>query len=159
MKIIPYSNQHKDQIIKLILDIQVEEFNVAISITDQPDLLNIESFYQQGTGNFWVATVDEQVIGTIGLFDIGNSQSVLRKMFVASNFRGKEKGVATNLLNTLLDWSREKNIKEIYLGTVATYFAAHKFYEKNGFKEINQEELPTNFKRMGVDSKFYLFYT
>jgi hypothetical protein len=35
------------------------------------------------------------------LLDIGNNKSALRKMFVAKDYRGKEFGVAQNLLGLL----------------------------------------------------------
>jgi N-acetylglutamate synthase-like GNAT family acetyltransferase len=152
-----YQDQYKDKIINLILDIQIGEFGVPITIKDQPDLDNISSFYQKGAGNFWVALSGDKIIGTIALIDIGNSQCVLRKMFVAKEYRGKDKGVAQQLLATLLEWCKLKKINEIYLGTVATYFAAHRFYEKNGFTEIQKNLLPANFPIMAVDTKFYKY--
>ncbi|MES2217942.1 MAG: GNAT family N-acetyltransferase [Pseudomonadota bacterium] len=152
-----YQDQYKDKIINLILDIQIGEFGIPITIKDQPDLNNIPSFYQKGAGNFWVARSGDKIIGTIALIDIGNSQCVLRKMFVAKEYRGKDKGIAQELLTTLLNWCKSKNIKEIYLGTVATYFAAHRFYEKNAFTEIPKTTLPANFPIMKVDTKFYKY--
>jgi hypothetical protein len=56
----------------VILPIQREEFGIPITLEEQPDLLDIAGFYQQGDGNFWVAVCDETVVGTIGLLDIGN---------------------------------------------------------------------------------------
>ena len=116
-----YQDQHKEEIISLILGIQNGEFGIPLTIKDQPDLNDIASFYQKGAGNFWVAMSDDKVIGTIALIDIGNSQSALRKMFVAKEYRGKEKGVAQQLLIALLEWCKSKKIKEVYLGTVASY--------------------------------------
>lgn len=152
-----YSDEYKDQIIKLILKIQTEEFGIPISVKDQPDLQQISSFYQTGTGNFWVALDDKQVVGTIALVDIGNSQTALRKMFVDNASRGKEKGVAKALLDRLISWCEQKKVHEIYLGTTSAYLAAHRFYEKNGFQEVPKETLPKAFPVMQVDSKFYVY--
>jgi GNAT superfamily N-acetyltransferase len=152
-----YQEKNKEEIINLILDIQVGEFGSQISLKDQPDLENIPAFYQKGSGNFWVAMSDNKIIGTIALIDIGNSQCALRKMFVAKEYRGKEKAVAQQLLNTLLAWCKSKKIKEIYLGTQASFFAAHRFYEKSGFVEIAKKDLPISFPIMTVDTKFYVY--
>jgi RimJ/RimL family protein N-acetyltransferase len=46
-------------------------------------------------------------------------------------------------------------VTEIYLGTTAEFLAAHRFYEKNGFKEIAKSQLPPAFPIMAVDTKFY----
>jgi hypothetical protein len=55
----------------------------------------------------------------------------------------------------LLDWSKSKSIKEIYLGTTSKFLAAHKFYEKNQFVAVSKSMLPKNFPIMEVDTKFY----
>jgi hypothetical protein len=72
----------------VILPIQQEEFAISITAEDQPDLLAITDFYQTGTGGFWVAKAAGRVVGTIGLKDIGNREAALRKMFVATDYRG-----------------------------------------------------------------------
>ena len=59
------------------------------------------------------------------------------------------------LLNTLLSWAREKELKEIFLGTTDKFHAAHRFYEKNHFQRVPVDALPANFSRMAVDSIFY----
>jgi hypothetical protein len=48
-------------------------------------------------------------------------------------------------------------MREIYLGTTAKFLAAHRFYEKNGFEELLQSELPARFPLMSVDTKFYRY--
>ncbi|MBO9204791.1 MULTISPECIES: GNAT family N-acetyltransferase [Niastella] len=150
-----YNDDHKQPIIDLILSIQTEEFKVAITAGDQPDLQDIPAYYQHDAGNFWVAAINNTVIGTIALSDIGNQQGALRKMFVHKDYRGKDYGVAQALLNTLLSWSREKGLQEIFLGTTDKFHAAHRFYEKNEFQRVPVDLLPANFSRMAVDSIFY----
>jgi N-acetylglutamate synthase-like GNAT family acetyltransferase len=95
------------------------------------------------------------VIGTIALIDIGNFQGVLRKMFVLPEYRGQTIGVGNKLLETLIHWSQQKGLNKIYLGTTEQFKAAHRFYEKNGFIEIEKAQLPPQFPRMAVDTKFY----
>ncbi|MBU2512718.1 GNAT family N-acetyltransferase [bacterium] len=153
----PFLNKHLDSIISLIVGIQQKEFNIKITEKEQPDLQNIEEFYQTGYGNFWTALHSNRVVGTISLKDIGNQQAALRKMFVDKQFRGKDQGVASQLLKVALDWAALKKIKEIFLGTTPEFLAAHRFYEKNSFTEINQDMLPANFPVMVVDTKFYRF--
>ena len=150
-----FSPQYQQPVINLILNIQQNEFNVPITINDQPDLLTIPAFYQNGNGNFWIALNDDKVVGTIALRSFSQRQAALRKMFVDKNFRGKETGTAQKLLECLLRWSREKSIDEIYLGTLSHMHAAHSFYRRNGFTEIPKENLPENFPLVHVDSMFF----
>jgi len=157
IEIKPYTAIYKNQIIELILEIQVNEFGMSISIDDQTDLDNIPDFYIKGNGNFWVALDGDRVIGTIALIDITNKQTALRKMFVHKDYRGKEKGVAKALLDELISWCKDINVQEIYLGTTSAFLAAHRFYEKYGFHEVSKSKLPSSFPVMEVDSKFYCY--
>ncbi|AMO98165.1 acetyltransferase family protein [Collimonas arenae] len=152
-----YSEQHRSGIVDLILPIQQGEFGLAITLEEQPDLLDIPAFYQSGHGNFWVALADGEVVGSISLRDIGNGQAALRKMFVKPAFRGREHQVAQQLLQALFDWSTAQGLREVFLGTTSAFLAAHRFYEKHGFVEIAADELPAAFPRMRLDTKFYRY--
>src|SRR5579863_3054276 len=134
-RVVEYGEKFQQAIVDLILPIQQLEFKVPITIRDQPDLQNIRSFYKKGNGNFWVVLYGDEVVGSIAQLDFGNDQVALRKMFVHRDHRGKEKGVAQLLLNELIKWCKQKNVKEIFLGTIDSMHAAHRFYEKNGFTE------------------------
>lgn len=155
VQIAPFSPAYADGVVSVILPIQQSEFGIPITLEAQPDLLDITGFYQHGIGNFWVAVEAGTVVGTIALLDIGNRQAALRKMFVASSHRGPAHGVAKALLQTLLAWCQAQSVREIFLGTTSKFLAAHRFYEKNGFRELAKEDLPESFPIMAVDTKFY----
>lgn len=156
LEIKPFSPEFGNDVVALILPIQQAEFEIPITLQDQPDLLDITNFYQQAAGNFWVALSDGKVVGTIALLDIGNGQAALRKMFVHEDFRGKAFGVAQRLLQTLLDSCVAHGIDAVFLGTTSKFLAAHRFYEKNGFAEMDKQVLPPAFPVVSVDSKFYV---
>jgi len=151
-----FSDADQQGVLDVILPIQQREFCISITETDQPDLTRIPEFYQSGTGGFWVARSDGKVVGTVGLKDIGSGQAALRKMFVAAPFRGRELGVAGKLLDVLLAHARAQRIAEIFLGTTDKFMAAHRFYEKRDFRELQKAGLPKAFPIMAVDSKFYV---
>ena len=155
IKILPFAPAHAAGVVAVILPIQQSEFEIPITLDAQPDLLDIGGFYQHGNGNFWVAVKDSEVVGTVALLDIGNRQVALRKMFVSARHRGVEHNVAKRLLEILMIWSRTRRVTDIYLGTTSKFLAAHRFYEKNGFREVTQGELPASFPVMSVDTKFY----
>jgi N-acetylglutamate synthase-like GNAT family acetyltransferase len=153
--ILPFSPKHAEGVVSVILPIQQSEFGIPITLEAQPDLRDIPGFYQQGNGNFWVALDDRDVVGTVALLDIGSKRAALRKMFVTATHRGAEEGVAKRLLETLVAWCHARGVREVYLGTTEKFLAAHRFYEKNGFRGITQSELPASFPVMAVDTKFY----
>ncbi len=155
VNIVEFDNRYQDAVEKIVLPIQQIEFGVPITREDQPDLMDISGQFRQGKGNFWVALQDDKVVGSIGVVDIGKDAVALKKMFVLKECRGKELGVASRLMQTAKDWCRSKGISEIFLGTTAQMAAAQRFYEKNGFVELNKSELPANFPVVSVDNRFY----
>jgi N-acetylglutamate synthase-like GNAT family acetyltransferase len=150
-----FSDQYQEAVIELILDIQRNEFAVPITLGQQPDLTTIPKFYQKGNGNFWIALAGNQVVGTIALIDIGNTQVALRKMFVHDLFRGTPYKTGQGLLDIAISWMRERNCSEVFLGTLDIFVAAQKFYRKNGFVEIPKSKLPENFPSMTLDNTFF----
>ena len=149
------SNDHSQHAVGLILPIQQVEFGVPITIQDQPDLIDIDAYYTQPGGGFWGAFQHGELIGTIALINVGHATGVIRKMFVKKEFRGKTLGVAQKLLESLLEYSRTKELTDLYLGSVDPMKAAHRFYERNGFEKIPSEELPSYFPRMALDTIFF----
>src|SRR4029078_5418547 len=75
-----FSDADQRGVVNVILPIQQQEFGIPITEADQPDLSNVGEFYQSGTGGFWVAKSNDDVVGTVGLKDIGAGQAALRKM-------------------------------------------------------------------------------
>lgn len=148
-------NDFSQQIIDLVLPIQQLEFNVPVTLEDQPDLLDIHTNYYIDGGAFWGALNGEELVGTIALLNVGHHTGVIRKMFVKKEYRGREFGIAHHLLEILIIFCRENGIQHLYLGTVDILKAAHRFYEKNGFLEIDVNLLPSYFPRMAADNKFY----
>lgn len=154
MQIQPIQNEYENQIVDLILNIQQKEFNVPITLEDQPDLLDIQNFYFKSGGTFLGAFIDGKLVGTIALVKFNPEAAAIRKMFVKKEFRGKEFQIAQQLLEQLIAYSKEKGIKDLYLGTVSLLQAALRFYEKNNFATIPKEALPTDFPLMKPDNTF-----
>jgi N-acetylglutamate synthase-like GNAT family acetyltransferase len=144
----------EDAVVGVILPIQREEFGFPITAADQPDLAAIPAWYQTGAGQFWLAELDGEAVGTIALKDIGDGAVALRKMFVKPSARGSV-GAAQALLDTALAHARNRGVKTVWLGTTDRFQAAHRFYEKNGFERVQADDLPAAFPRMTVDTRFY----
>ncbi|WP_292010563.1 GNAT family N-acetyltransferase [Chryseobacterium sp.] len=155
LSIKPINNHYTDQVIDLILTIQQKEFNVPITLNDQPDLLKIEEFYFKDGGHFWGALINEELVGTIALIKFDEKAGAIRKMFVKKEYRGKELKIAQNLVDELISFCRKNGIDVLYLGTVNILKAAIRFYERNEFIEIKKESLPSQFPVMDADNIFY----
>ncbi|MEO8534509.1 MAG: GNAT family N-acetyltransferase [Flavobacterium sp.] len=155
MTILPVQNEYEKEIVDLILEIQQNEFNVQLTLADQPDLLNIKNFYFQSGGCFLGAFIDGKLVGTIALIKFNKETGAIRKMFVQKEFRGIQYNVALQLLEELISYSKENGINNLYLGTVSILKAAHRFYEKNNFIKLEKEELPPDFPSMKAENVFY----
>jgi len=152
----PFRPGLEGQVLDLILPIQQIEFGVPITARDQPDLAQIPEVYQAGRGGFWVGLEGDRVVGTIGLIDFGRPPGgggALRKMFLHKDQRGS--GLAQALLGILLTHARHHGLPGLWLGTLPHMGAAHRFYERNGFRRVEPGDLPPDFPRMAVDTVFY----
>lgn len=150
----PFRAEDAPAVLALILSIQRQEYGLAITAQDQPDLAAIPTFYQVGAGQFWVAERRGAIVGTIGLKDIGQGSAALRKMFVGQEARGAG-GAATPLLEAATAHARSQGLTTIWLGTTDRFLAAHRFYEKHGFERVTADDLPPAFPRMAVDTVLY----
>jgi len=143
IEIVPYNNKHQADIDHLLESILLEFDLPARAPKNSLVLPDV----------YWVAEFNGRAIGTIALFKMKNRSVVLKKMFMAKEFRGK--GISKMLLDILFQWAMENNFTHVYLGTMTEFKAAHKFYEKNGFKKIERENLPDDFPINPVDPLFY----
>lgn len=146
----------EDAIVDLIVPIQSVEFGIPITADDQPDLRDIPGFYLPGNGGFWVARDGDRVVGTIALKDVGDGLLALRKMFVATDYRGAPHRLGQRLLDAALDHARDCGSRRVMLGTTEAFVAAHRFYERNGFAIIVKADLPPAFPPMPLDTRFYV---
>ncbi len=151
----PWREQDRDEVIRFITSIQQREFGLEISADDQPDIHDVEKFYRATGGEFWVARHAGAVVGTIAASNLGGGLVALRKLFVADNHRGKGRGLALRLMDVLVTWADHTQVRDIYLGTTDEMHAAHRFYARQGFVQIERDELPASFPVMLVDSRFY----
>ena len=146
-----YNPIYHEEVVELVTSIQQKEFAIPITYEDQPDLADIAGFFD----GFWVAKYSNKLVGTIGL-KIIKDFALIRKMFVAEEFRGSVFGIGQKLLTSLEAEVSSRELSKIYLGTTEFFKAAHKFYEKNNYTEIPISNLPFEFPIMHIDTKFYL---
>ena len=112
---------------------------------------NIESYYQDRGGQFWVAEMDAQVVGTIACEKLKDDEFVLKRMFVHNRARGQ--GIAQKLLDKVL--SHLPANASIFLSTKEDEaLAAKALYLKNGFMVVGKDELPQEFPFFYEDNLF-----
>lgn len=115
------------------------------------DMRNIYSCYVQNSkfnfrSNFFVATIDNQVVGFVGAipstaFD-SNMYVEITRMFVDNYYRGK--GVAGKLLTAVEEWAGTLNYQYMNLGTLKENHLSIPMYQKNGFQLVGEEDFDMN---------------
>ncbi|MCG8558872.1 MAG: GNAT family N-acetyltransferase, partial [Hyphomicrobiales bacterium] len=65
-------------------------------------------------------------------------------------------GLAAALLDAALAWARAAGFRDVYLGTTGGMAAAHRFYEKHGFRRVEKAQLPDDFIFVPVDTTFFM---
>lgn len=150
----PFADGDRDGLVGLVLPIQQEEFGLAVSVADQPDLADPAAAFRAGGGEVWVAVHGGAVVGSVGMLRAGADDVVLRKMFVRSDQRGS--GLAAALLETAVRWATEWGHRRVLLGTTAVMLGAQRFYAAHGFQRIDEADLPGHIPRMAVDSVFFV---
>ncbi|MCM1265690.1 MAG: GNAT family N-acetyltransferase [Candidatus Gastranaerophilales bacterium] len=154
MQIQTYQEKYKEEIINLILNIQNNESKVNLSIDDQPDLCDINKYYIENDGNFWIATDNnDNVIGTLALMKEDN-YAILKKIFIEPQHRGN--GLSEKLFEQFIKHCKAKNIQAIILDTPSVCKRAHSFYIKHNFKQITKEQLPIKYNYADRNSIYFI---
>lgn len=145
----------RKQIIKMICDIQKNEFAIPIDNQTNIGILKAEQdYYFNNSYNFWYALDGGgKIVGSIGLKKIDAKKAEIKKFFVIKKYRGQ--GIAQKLIHTLLKAAAKHGFEELFLGTVDKLKAAQKFYKNCGFALIRPGALPKNFVICPLDSVFF----
>lgn len=151
IQLVTYNPVFQSRIDEMMVRIQAE---FPEQITSRHSTI-LSQVYQLPRQKYWVALHDEKVIGTIGIVLFGDNNAVVKRMMVDPAYRGNRFPTAKILLDTAFDWAREHSAKRVFLGTMKQFIAAQKFYLKNGFAEIKEEQLPSDYPANPMDTLFY----
>ena len=135
MKIIPYEEKYRDDLIFMILQAK-DALGRKPSING--DLLDIKSNYFDRGDMFWLA-IDEndRVIGSVGYSKIENTnEAFIHRLYVKAS--EKHKGIGTTLLqvaeNEMI--KQEIAVSLVHLGEPKEqWFESYSFYPKHGYCE------------------------
>ena len=153
-----YRESDRSAVIDLVLRIQNGEYHLGLSLSDQPDMDDIDATYRQAGGDFWVADESGEIIGCIGLLPISTSVAVLKKFFVESRFRGSTHGVSSALFSELISHARSSGLDAIILDTPSVATRSHAFYRRSGFLPISKEALPVPYDYPDRDSMLFILH-
>jgi putative acetyltransferase len=104
------------------------------------DVVEVEQFYQNAGGEFWVVEQQGQLVGTAAYYPIarGNNAVEVRKMYLIPAVRGQ--GLGKYLLQQLERAIAKRGYQEIWLETASVLKEAVKLYESSGYQPITEIE-------------------
>jgi len=107
-----------------------------------PNLGCFYQVYQNKKSKYWVVEKDNKIIAGCGIGPLENAQNIceLQKMYALKEARGT--GIAQELLKISLDFAK-KYYEKCYLETFNNMVAANKFYQKNGFVQLDKPIIET----------------
>lgn len=78
ISIIQFKESYTQDIIDLVLHFQNDGTRPSVTVNDQKDLLNIRECYINAGGDFWIATDNNKLIGSIGIMPYSEDVAVLK---------------------------------------------------------------------------------
>lgn len=112
-------------------------FEVEVAI----ELAEFMHRFDDDRDGFWVATSDDEFLGSISLDGktVEDEGVRLRWFIVAPEAQGL--GVGTRLMETALSFAAEKGYERVFLWTFEGLTSARKIYDRFGFEVIHQERV------------------
>ena len=138
MKIIPFEESYRDDLIFMILQAK-DALGRKPGLNE--DLLDIKSHYFDRGGRFWIAIDgNDRVIGSIGYVRVdGTNEAFIHRLFV--KVAEKRKGIGTALLTQAEECMKNNKIlvSKVHLGTPKEeWFESYSFYLKHGYVEYEE---------------------
>ncbi len=120
------------------------EFEIDGTPLDRRDIMKFEEIYQKSGGELWIIKEKNKVIGSIGLQPVvfrSQPAGFMRRFFVDSEYRSQ--GIGKELYSTAEKFAQEQKWRFIVLGVADnTFLDALKFYKKQGYTTIPNEDIP-----------------
>lgn len=98
------------------------------------DLDDVAAHYGGAGGRFWVLEHGGAVVGSCGLYPLGDGVVELRKMYLRQDFRGR--GLGRRLLTHALSVAAADGFHTMRLETATVLTEAIALYRQNGFTRL-----------------------
>lgn len=146
----PWEPRDRDICAKIIQEVLTEYGLAWEPETSDRDVVEVEKYYWQAGGEFWVVEKQKTVVGTGGYYPIfrgekqafrlHSTQAEIRKMYLLPSVRGC--GIGKFLLQQLEAAIAAKGFQRIWVETASVLTEAVKLYEKYGYQPATDVETP-----------------
>ena len=121
-------------VVKTVLAEYGLSWEVSCGGCSDQDAVEVEKYYLQAGGEFWVIERAGKIVGTGGYYPIDRGQNAveIRKMYLLPEARGY--GLGRFLLSQLEQAAAQKGFEEVWVETATALKEAVSLYEKNGYE-------------------------
>jgi DNA-binding MarR family transcriptional regulator/N-acetylglutamate synthase-like GNAT family acetyltransferase len=107
---------------------------------DNSFLSYLKETFNADIERIWIAEINREFAGCIGLVNDGNKVGQLRWFLVNPSFH--KKGIGSQLINSLVQYCKELDYERLFLWTVSDMVTARPLYKKFGFeiKEVQEKK-------------------
>ena len=104
------------------------------------EVFDIETYYWQTNGEFWVIEEAGEIVGTAAYHPIsrGNKAVEIRKVYLLAPARGK--GLGKYLMAQLEEVISAKGYQQVWVETITRFQAAKHIYESTGYRAATDVE-------------------
>ncbi len=131
-----YRPEDRPDVVRVIKSIY-DAYNFQMDFEEfDRDLADIEGYYQDSGGEFWVAESGGVVAGAIGVVPRGGETCELRRLYVSMSHWGR--GLGSTLIGTVIAWAEDHGYPRIVLWSDVLFERAHGLYLKHGFRATGE---------------------
>lgn len=127
-------------VVKTVLEEYGLGWEASCGNCSDQDAVEVEKYYQQTGGEFWVVETGGTIVGTGGYHPIarGNNAVEIRKMYLLPTARGQ--GLGRFLLAQLEQAATDQGFGEVWVETATVLTEAVALYEKNDYQPMGGVE-------------------
>ncbi|SET42967.1 putative acetyltransferase [Natronincola peptidivorans] len=101
------------------------------------DIYDIEKYYTEHGGMFWVIEKNNSIIGVGGFRLVSPTIAEIKRVRISINHR--EKGLGKTIIRTIEDYCRQHKVQKILVDTDERLTTAKAMYEKLGYTIYKKE--------------------
>lgn len=136
MRLIRYQPEYQAPMLALHRS-AIEGFSLGMSQQqDEADLVEIESVYLRGGGQFLLGFIDERLVAMGGFQRLSDDSAELRRMRISKESQGL--GCGTSLLRELERSAFQAGVRTLRLETAQRRPLTLQFYRKHGYQETGR---------------------
>jgi len=115
----------------------------------EAELAGLPGDHTPPAGGLWLARVDGQLAGVVGLRALGDGAAEMRRLWVRKAHRGL--GLGRRLAEAAIQGARAGGHRRLVLETLDFMTAAQALYADLGFRALPQGDAPGNVRRLACD--------